>query len=136
MDKYDNNSSQDYDQKPSVCVSEKAGLSFDYRPLVGFLTETIDTCILRCNDLKSLEDADAATRRAFNLERMDCAMLTLENTIQLILSELDIHRGKPVCDEESDSTNSAEEWLKAVFPQTSVGRELLVRYQESRLTTF
>ena len=115
-------------------------VSFDYRPLVGFLTETIDTCILKESEHRARlasENIEFTADRVVeqNRKRLDRAMHALENTIQLILTELDERRWSGAIDDDHPiATGQPEKWLAEVFPDDDAGRQLLSLYKGVRPT--
>lgn len=120
-------SSQTCRLKDCMCVKKSAELTFDYRPLVGYLTQTIDLCISgacqqKQDDIRRGEPSD--------LERMDSAILALENTIRLILEELEVRRARPDLPTETRPLTDNLDWLAAVFPDNRAGRELCARFYE------
>ena len=104
-----------------MCVDEQKLDKFDYRPLVGYLTETIDTCISKAS--RQAVDGEAVCPKS-ELERMDSAMLALENTIQMILTDLE--KQQQEADNKAASSRQPEnlDWLSGVFPDNKAGREL------------
>lgn len=113
-----------------MCVKKTAELTFDYRPLVGYLTQTIDNCIANVCDQKANE---FAVDDMSDLERMDSAILALENTIRLILDELEARRGAEVAAAPVRPLSDNLDWLAGVFPDNRAGRELCERFYEIRV---
>ncbi len=103
-----------------MCVEDNSVPGFDYRPLIGYLTETIDDCI---SNASRQADEDTVKCPTSELERMNSAMMALENTIQIILREI-----------ESQSTKQRPannlDWLTTVFPDNQAGRELRASFYE------
>ena len=119
--------------RPLNKTNKKQVVSFEYRPLIGFLTETIDQCLCRETKIRTedVDREDVTGRLAENRQTMDRAMLTLENTIQLILKELENPKTVPAecqCARDAQSARTCEAWMEKVFPQDDIGQALRSTY--------
>lgn len=130
-----NNKNTD-DRFPFGDSDKKRSPSFEYRPLIGFLSETIDDCLSREAKIRTSSGIDseiASERLRENREKMFRAMRTLENTVQLVVSEMEA-RSQEEFDKVSEHSREEELfWLQRVFPEDQAGQKLLRNYRELRL---
>lgn len=130
MDNYTGQQPSAYKEAASTQEGGQSAEKFDYRLLVGFLTETIDNCVRNNHQLRISEDGESAAVRSRCMDQMGIAMQALENTIRLIMVELEA--GEKSLNQAAGNTTArpTKDWLRLVFPDTLAGSELMATFQK------
>lgn len=130
MDNYTGQQPSAHKEAASTQEGGQSAEKFDYRLLVGFLTETIDNCVRKNHQLRTSEDGPREAVRSRCMDQMGIAMQALENTIRLIMVELEM--GEKSLNQSAGNTTArpTKDWLRLVFPDNSAGEELMASFRK------
>ncbi len=125
MDKKIGDAHEGFAGRTDVCEQTDPEQTVDYRQLIGFLTETIDSCLAQSTERLKLESAQGGNA----LAHMECAMTALDNTIRFVLSELD-HVRQARFTQGRKGLRLQKSWLGDIFPKDDIGYEMQRRFEE------